>query len=179
MNDITQYQPQFSASGKRNLDHNLVNIQKIASLTKTALEVQAEVHKFGMINLVDVANQAKLYIQAYVLINGEEDLNDVFKDWFEDLKEQMKKQYQVMGDLLINVINTTPIDPLPPSFWDELYNRLYIMVFGNSHASESPIDNLRRIGMETKRALSDSAKAQLNRLPSYVDESKNKKESDI
>ena len=172
MNDIIQYQPQISASSKRDLDHNLVNIQKIASLTKTALEVQAEVHKFGMTNLVDVANQAKLYIQAYVLINGDDDLNDIFKDWFEDLKEQMKKQYEVMSDLLINVINTTPIDPLPPSFWDELYNRLYIMVFGNGQHSESPIDNLRRIGMETKRALTDSAKAHMNRLPTYVDESK-------
>ena len=167
MNELAKYQPQIPATMQRQINQRTANIRQIAEATKTAFDVNADVAQHCWITLMTSINQARFLLQAYQN-SGYEDGEIIFQNWLKNFMATSNRFSDILGEKLQDVLESIPTDTEPPSFLEELANRLYQLFFGDLPPQETARDTLLRIGMDAKQLFTETAKTHVDRLGQYV-----------
>ena len=167
MNDLTKYQSQMPEPMRRQLNYNLQNMNQLAQMTKTAIDIQADVYQHAWYTLLSAVNQAKFFLQAYQNL-GNDDLDIVFQAWLQDLMSMFANYNQVLGNKLQTILAEMPTQAHRSGFWEELATRLFELIFGERPPQVTPVESMLQLGTGAKQDMSELAKNQVNNLRMYM-----------
>lgn len=174
MNDLTKFGSNNSASLARLSNHRQQAMMDLAIATKTAIDVQADVAAYGWQVLLESIEDARYQLYKFQKspYAGDMDMDIIFQAWLRDFMAKTSLIDNYLGGKLQSILENMPTDAKPPSFLEEMRNRVFMFFFGRLPQEDDPVDSLLRLGSGAKKAFTDMAKDQLDKLPEYINRMK-------